>query len=211
VLRFHIPVTRLTKPFFRLLYSTHVFLRDGLLWAQRFFWCEPLFRSQCVAVGRGFLMEQLPYITGSGRITLGDGVELAGKSSICFGNRVHDLPEFHVGSDTFIGHGCSFNIAESLRIGNYCLIAAGVRIADFDGHPIDAGQRRAKVPVSAEAVRRVVIGDDVWVGAAAIILKGVTVGSRSVIGAGAVVVRDVPADVVVAGNPARVVKHLAEG
>ncbi len=53
------------------------------------------------------------------------------------------------------------------------------------------------------------IGDDVWIGQGAIVLKGVTIGHRSVVGAGAVVTKDVPADVVVAGNPARIVKHLA--
>jgi maltose O-acetyltransferase len=53
-----------------------------------------------------------------------------------------------------------------------------------------------------------VIEDDVWIGANAIILKGVTIGARSIVGAGAVVSRDVPPDCVVAGNPARVVKEL---
>jgi serine acetyltransferase len=193
------------------MYGAHVFVRESLLWTLRVVWFDPLFRSQCVAVGRGLLVEQLPYITGCGRIMIGDDVELAGKSSICFGNRVHEQPELHIGSDTFIGHGCNFSIAESLHIGNHCLIGWGVRIADFDGHPIDAAQRRAKVAVAANAIRPVSIGDDVWIGAQAIILKGVTVGHRSVIGAGSVVSRNVPADTVVAGSPARVVKHLAGG
>jgi acetyltransferase-like isoleucine patch superfamily enzyme len=58
-------------------------------------------------------------------------------------------------------------------------------------------------------MRPVVLGDDVWVGAGAVILKGVTVGDGAVVAARAVVTRDVPADTVVAGNPARVVKRLA--
>ena len=53
-----------------------------------------------------------------------------------------------------------------------------------------------------------VIGDDVWIGAGAIILKGVTIGERSIVGAGAVVTRGVPADSVVAGNPAQIVRRL---
>jgi maltose O-acetyltransferase len=56
----------------------------------------------------------------------------------------------------------------------------------------------------------VIIGDDVWIGHGAVILKGVTIGDRAVIGAGAVVTRGVPADTVVAGNPARVVKRLTK-
>jgi maltose O-acetyltransferase len=81
-------------------------------------------------------------------------------------------------------------------------------VFDLDGHPLDADERRAGQPTPASAVRPVEIGDDVWVGTGALILKGVTVGPRSVVAARAVVTADVPADVVVAGNPARVVRHL---
>jgi len=88
------------------------------------------------------------------------------------------------------------------------LLATGVRVFDFDGHPLDAERRRRYEPTPAEGIRPVIIGDDVWIGTGAIILKGVTIGDRAIVGAGAVVAKDVPADVVVAGNPARLVKHL---
>jgi maltose O-acetyltransferase len=76
--------------------------------------------------------------------------------------------------------------------------------------PLDAERRRAGEPSPPESVRPVVIGNDVWIGTGAVILKGVTVGDRSVIAARAVVTRDVRPDAVVAGNPARVVKYLSE-
>ena len=63
-------------------------------------------------------------------------------------------------------------------------------------------------PTPPEGIRPVTIGDDVWIGANALILKGVSIGDRAIVGAGAVVTKDVAADVVVAGNPARVVKRL---
>lgn len=210
VLTFHMPVVPvLTRPLFGLLYRLHVAVREGTLWALRFFWYEPLFRSQCVAVGEGFQMEHLPYLTGSGRIVIGNRVRFGGKPSIGFSNRVHAAPELQIGDGTFIGHVCSFNVAESIRIGRHCLLAESVRISDFDGHPVDATRRRAGEPTPPEAVHPVVIEDDVWIGAGSIILKGVTIGSRSIVGAASVVTRDVPPDVVVAGNPARVVKQLA--
>ena len=208
ILHFHIPVSPLTRPFFAMLYGVHVFGREGLICALRFFWYEPLFRSQCVSVGESFQMESLPYLTGRGRIVLGDRVRLSGKSSFGFSNRLHAHPELVIGDDTFIGHDCSFGVADSVRIGSHCLLAGRVRVSDFDGHPLDAERRRAKEPTPREGIKPVVIGDDVWIGAGAAILKGVTVGDRSVVGAGAVVTKDVPPDVVVAGNPARVVKHL---
>jgi acetyltransferase-like isoleucine patch superfamily enzyme len=84
-----------------------------------------------------------------------------------------------------------------------------VSVGDYDGHPIDPVLRRFS-SAPPEEIRPVMIGDDVWIGRHATILKGVTIGDRSIVGAGAVVTRSVPPDVVVAGNPARVVRSLRE-
>lgn len=208
LLGFHLPVNALSRPLFHLLYAVHVSVREGWIWARRFFWNEPLFRSQCESVGRGFQMEALPYLQGSGRIVIGERVRLSGKSTIGFGRPTGGVPELVIGDSTFIGHDCSFSVGRSVRIGRYCLLAGGVQVFDMDGHPLDAAERRAGMPTPSDAIAPVVIGDDVWVGSGAVILKGVTVGDRSVVAARAVVTRDVPSDCVVAGNPARVVKVL---
>ena len=208
VLTFHVPVNGLTRPFFRGCYRFHVFVRETWVWGRRFFWNEPLFRSRCAAVGTGLRMEELPYMGGHGRIVLGDRVYLSGFISIGFNNRQPEVPEFVVGDGTFIGHKCGFNVARSIRIGSHCYIASGVSVVDQDGHPLDAADRRAGLPTPPEGIAPVVIEDDVWIGFHAIVLKGVTIGARSVVAAGAVVAKDVPPDTVVAGNPARVVKSL---
>jgi len=153
-------------------------------------------------------MEELPYLSGRGRIVIGDRVYISGRISVGFNNRSPDLPELVIGDDTFIGHQCGFNVARSIRVGQHCYIASGVSIVDQDGHPIDAVERRAGMPTPPDGCKPVVIEDDVWIGFHAIILKGVTIGSRSIVAAGAVVTRDVPADSIAAGNPARVVKSL---
>lgn len=207
-LRLHLPVFWLTRPMFRFLYVAHVTARALVARAARFFWSEPLFRSQCESVGRNFQMGPLPYLHGHGRIVLGDDVTFGGKPDIVFGNRGEGVPELIVGDHVFIGHQCCFAISGSVQIGDHTLLAGGVHISDYDGHPLDAARRRAGAPAPPEAVRPVVIGRDVWVGNRAMILKGVTIGDRAIVGACAVVTRDVPADVVVAGNPARVVKQL---
>jgi acetyltransferase-like isoleucine patch superfamily enzyme len=207
-LSFHLPVNGLTRPFFRLCYRAHVFVREAWIWACRFFWNEPLFRSQCESVGPGIQMEELPYLHGRGRIVIGDRVRLSGKSTIGFGRPADVVPEFVVGDGAFIGHQCSFSITRSVRIGRHCLLAGGVQVFDMDGHPIDAAERRSGMPTPGSGVAPVVIGDDVWIGSRAMILKGVAIGDRAIVAAGAVVSKDVPADVVVAGNPARIVKEL---
>jgi acetyltransferase-like isoleucine patch superfamily enzyme len=207
-LAFHLPVNAWTRPVWRGCYAAHVFVREGWIWTRRFFWHEPLFRSQCAAVGPGLWMEELPYLQGQGRITLGAGVRLSGRPHFTFNNRHLDAPELTIGDGTFIGHLCDFRAARSIRIGSHCLIAGGVTIADYDGHPLDARERRAGATSPVAEIRPVEIGDDVWIGQGATILKGVQIGDRAVVGAGAIVTRDVPADCVVAGNPARLIRDL---
>jgi acetyltransferase-like isoleucine patch superfamily enzyme len=103
--------------------------------------------------------------------------------------------------------GCSAGVFSSrslIRVGRHVNIGGNVRIYDHDFHAIDWQDRRTGDPGRTEPV---MIGDDVFIGANAILLKGVHVGDRSVIGAGSVVtLKDIPPDSVVAGNPARIVK-----
>ena len=94
----------------------------------------------------------------------------------------------------------------NVTIGNNVLIGSGCLITDTDAHPIDWRERR--LSNNTKAVAPVVIGDDVFIGARSIILKGVHIGNRSVIGAGSVVTKDIPADSIAAGNPAVIVKYL---
>jgi acetyltransferase-like isoleucine patch superfamily enzyme len=123
-----------------------------------------------------------------------------------------------VGADSELV-GAVFMCAGDITIGERVAISYNVTIADCDFHPIDPDERIrdavATAPVGDRThrpqlvVRPVVIGDDVWVGIGAIILKGVTVGRGARIGPGAVVTSDVPAGGRVAGNPARPVERGA--
>lgn len=103
-------------------------------------------------------------------------------------------------------------VHEGVVIGDNVKIGACVLITDTDAHPLDYMARRTTNEGTKSAP--IVIEDDVWIGAHAVILKGVTIGARSVIGAGSVVTRSIPADSVAAGNPCRVIKsssfHIGE-
>lgn len=96
-------------------------------------------------------------------------------------------------------------IHDSVTIGNNVKVGACVLITDTDAHPLDFLARRTSNDGTKSAP--IVIEDDVWVGAHSIILKGVTIGARSIIGAGSVVTRSIPADCVAAGNPCKVIKR----
>ncbi|MGN0854429.1 MAG: acyltransferase [Kiritimatiellia bacterium] len=103
--------------------------------------------------------------------------------------------------------GCTISAHKSITIGNHVLIGSGALITDPDAHSLDATARRTGAGGEA---RSVVIEDDVFVGARAIILKGVRLGRGVIVGAGAVVSKSVPEHCIVAGNPAKVVRRVVE-
>lgn len=98
---------------------------------------------------------------------------------------------------------------KSIVIGNNVKFGANVTIMDSDAHSMNYLHRRElSVDMAYKADAEVVIEDDVFIGMNTIILKGVTIGARSVIGAGSVVVKSIPSDCIAAGNPAKVIKYL---
>jgi acetyltransferase-like isoleucine patch superfamily enzyme len=100
--------------------------------------------------------------------------------------------------------GATLVAAERIEIGNRVLIGTNVTIVDTDFHPLSWQERQQDI--NRGKYRPVIIEDDVFIGMNSLILKGVRVGRGSVIGAGSVVTKDVPENVVVAGNPAQVVR-----
>jgi maltose O-acetyltransferase len=109
-----------------------------------------------------------------------------------------------LGKRAFINYNCVFLDCAPIEIGDDLQMAPAVQLYTAL-HPLDTETRRSGL----ESARPIRIGSDVWIGGGAIVLPGVTIGDRSVIAAGAVVTRDVAADTLVAGNPARPLRRLA--
>ncbi|MFD0657574.1 sugar O-acetyltransferase [Thermocatellispora tengchongensis] len=108
-----------------------------------------------------------------------------------------------IGPGTFVNSGLTALDVAPITIGADVQIGPQVQLLT-PKHPIDPEQRRRKL----EWAEPIVIGDNVWLGGGVIVLGGVTIGENSVIGAGAVVTRDVPPNVVAVGNPARVLREI---
>jgi len=106
------------------------------------------------------------------------------------------------GENVFVNQGCTFMDRGGIRIGDGVMIAPKVSLIT-GGHPLPLAERRAYLSFAP-----IVIEDDVWIGTAAVITQGVTIGAGAVVAAGAVVTRDVPAGTVVAGVPAQVIKKV---
>lgn len=107
-----------------------------------------------------------------------------------------------LGERVYFNFNCVILDVCRVRIGSFTLFGPAVQIYTAV-HPLDAAERR-----KVESGKPVEIGEDVWVGGGAIILPGVRIGDRAVIGAGSVVTRDVPGDVLAAGNPCRVLRPI---
>jgi maltose O-acetyltransferase len=151
------------------------------------------------------------------RLNTGDPADSATRHAIltellgAFGEDSHVLPPFYcdygrhtfIGARTFANFGLTCLDVAPIRIGDDVQIGPHVQLLTAT-HPVQAGPRRDKW----EAARPIVIGDNVWLGGGSIICPGVTIGENTVVGAGAVVIRDLPANVVAVGNPARVVNEV---
>jgi acetyltransferase-like isoleucine patch superfamily enzyme len=158
--------------------------------------------------GKPILKQPVQFV-GKGKICIGDGV--------IFG--VHSSPEFYsgygyiearnnnsqvvFGNDVWINNSCRIiSEGEGVFIGNNCLMGYNVNIYDSNFHDLEPNLRRISTVNSA----KVIIEDNVFIGSNVTILKGCKIGINSVIGAGAVVVGDIPPNSIAAGNPCKVLK-----
>ena len=158
----------------------------------------PQLRGRFVAIGRACEIS----IARSASVSIGSRVRFLRFSTL----HVHERAELCVGDGVSFSPGCTVCVHERVEIGAGSTFGEGVSIHDEDHvhEPFD-------VPLSARGfvTAPVIIGRNVWVGAKATILKGVTIGDDAVIGAGAVVTRDIPARAVAVGVPARVIRRAA--
>jgi maltose O-acetyltransferase len=111
----------------------------------------------------------------------------------------------HIGDHVYLNLSCTVLDCNEVRIGNHVMIGPNVQIYTA------AHDLRAESRIQGwEVAKSIVIEDNVWIGGGAILLPGVRIGRNAVVGAGAVVSRDVPANTVVAGNPARVIREIEQ-
>jgi maltose O-acetyltransferase len=141
---------------------------------------------------RRTLLEQL---LGS----IGEGTVIRPPLQVDYGANIR------VGARTFVNVGLVALDVAPITVGDHVQIGPNVQLLT-PTHPIEPELRRA----GWEAARPITIGDDVWLGGGVIVLPGVRIGDNTVVGAGAVVTRDLPADVVAAGNPARILRAVQE-
>ena len=166
-----------------------------------------LLQLEGVECGRGVRISGVPVVINNGSIVFGAGVTInSGTLSNPVGGSGRTVITVLKGATLKIGKESGISNSEiyareRISIGERVMIGGGCKIFDTDFHPVEPGLRRD--PRQRPASAPVVIGDDVFVGAFSMILKGVTIGKGSVVGAGSVVTKDIPEAEVWAGVPAR--------
>jgi len=129
--------------------------------------------------------------------SLGEGSEIRPPLRCDYGYQTH------IGARTFNNVGVVLLDVATITIGDDVQVGPNVQFLT-PTHPVEPEARRAKL----EAARPISVGDNVWLGGGVIVLPGVTIGENTVVGAGAVVTRDLPSNVVAVGNPARVIRSV---
>jgi acetyltransferase-like isoleucine patch superfamily enzyme len=186
-------------------------LRRTAMFPVYWFWCV----TQGVKLRSGWHLSGRPQFRVQGRgarISIGNRFTARSKSD---GNSIGvfqpviitawcDNAVIEIGDEVGMS-GCSITAEERISIGNRVSIGAGVLIMDTDAHSMVLGERKSGLGLTAP----VIIEDDVFIGARAIILKGVRIGRGSIVGAGAVVVKDVLSLTIVGGNPAKPIGTVA--
>lgn len=143
-----------------------------------------------------------PRIVNSGRLVAGDRLQLLSRvatTDIVVG----DGGTLEIGDRVYINHGTSIGATELVRIGSDCSIGTHVVMMDNDFHRIEPERRRER-----PASQPIVLEPNVWLGASVIVLRGVTIGEGSAIGAGSVVTSNIPPRSLAVGSPARVIRSL---
>lgn len=147
-------------------------------------------RAGIIGIRGGF---PFPSIENRGRIEVENCAFFSGVRLECWRGAL-----IRIGNGTYLNRNTEIIAARSVVIGRDCKIARDVIIMDTDQHPLPGGKLVAE-PVTIE--------DGVWIGARAIVLKGVTIGHDAVVGAGSVVTKDIPAAAIAVGTPARVLRQ----
>jgi acetyltransferase-like isoleucine patch superfamily enzyme len=164
-----------------------------------------VYKPKFQKIGTGFYLlgglRALPLIANKGKLVAGNNFSILSWLYPVVVN-VDEGACITIGNSVVLNHGITIWSRSRIDIGDATIIGPQALILDSDGHGIDGGQEK-KEPI--------VIGKHVWIGARAIILKGVTIGDNAIIGAGSIVTRDVPANSIVVGQPAEKIRNVIFG
>lgn len=198
----------LVPPLHRLLYRLYRLVSQSLSTLTRTFWWTPLFQSRLKAPApRLYLYGGIPFISGPVSIQVGSDCRLSAAMTIS-GRPSSKDPQLTIGNNVGIGWQTTIAVGSKVVLGDNVRIAGRAFLAGYPGHPLDARARAQGLPDQDEQVGDIVLEQDVWLGTGVMVMAGVTIGAGTVVAAGSIVTHNLPAGVLAAGVPARVLRPL---
>jgi acetyltransferase-like isoleucine patch superfamily enzyme len=185
--------------FLRFARRNHMLNRHYARLLLRLGWLKLRYRGRLVTDGVAFVCPGVTFEIGKeAKVHLGRWSWVGAGTKI----RAHE-GEVRIGAKTVMGQECTISAYQHVSIGRECVVADRVMLIDFD-HGVVEVER----PIRAQGIykRDVKIGHNVWMGYGACVLRGVTVGDNAIVGTNSVVTKDVPANAVVGGAPARLIR-----
>ena len=192
-----------------MLYKIHRLFAGLASTLTRIFWYTPLFQSRLVTPAKAlYLYSGMPLVLGPSEISIGRGCRVSGNTTISGRSSGDVMPKLVIGDNCDIGWSTTIAIGRTISIGNNVRIAGRAFLAGYPGHPVDAVARANGLPDTEDQVGDIHIEDDVWLATDVIVSAGVRIGRGTIVAAGSVVTKDLPAFVMAAGSPAIVKRTL---
>lgn len=190
------------------LYHSYVMLINVWHGVTRYVIWTPLLKGRLEKVGkRLYLYGGLPYITGPVTINIGDDCRVSGQTTIS-GRTSTQQPRLEIGNNVDLGWMTTVAVGTYIKIGNHVRIAGRSLLAGYPGHPLNAADRAAGLAESDSQVGAIILEDNVWLATGVYVMAGVRIGENTVVAAGSIVTRDLPANTLCAGSPAKVIRQL---
>jgi len=197
------PIPRFLKPVLRAAYEGRILAIVFGRALITIFYRHPLFQARCASIGRGVIIEGLPFVSGHVQLHIGNGVWIGGGVAILSG-RIFDEPKLIMKDRSGVGWNTIITVNREVVLEEDVIVSYDCRITDTDGHSREADLRAAGVPPDPRDIRPVRICRNAWIGNGAHIMKGVTIGEGAIIGANSVVITNIPPYALAMGNPAEV-------
>ena len=196
------------RPLHRLLYVAHYGVRGVIAQSIRALWWTPLFVSRLETNAPELMLYSgMPQVLGPLRIRVGRKVRMSGVSTF-IGRSGGEAKLLVIGDNVDIGWQNAISVGTRVEIGDNVRLAGRCMLAGFPGHPMDAADRAAGLPDTDDQVGDIILERDVWLATGVTVLAGVRIGAGTVVAAGSIVTKDLPAGVLAAGAPARVIRSL---
>jgi acetyltransferase-like isoleucine patch superfamily enzyme len=193
------------------LYWLHVSLMNSVNNFSRIMYWTPLFKSRLSSCGKRFyLYSAMPQVLGRLDIHIGNNTRMSGISTLCGRSSGDFMPQLIIGDNVDVGWQNSINVGRRIVIGDNVRLAGRIFLAGFPGHPLDAEKRALGLAEEDHQVGDIILEKDVWLATGVTVMAGVRIGAGTVVAAGSVVTHDLPAGVVAAGMPAKVIKIIGE-